>query len=267
MKSFAGFLGLVLGCFSIDAAPALLKKWERGVAVHAPDEKGMVVWLWFYEWNMFSAATPGQHTRGQWCNRVTVNKDGNRAIIDCRPNFQLEMKAVVDGAELSLHATNKSGHDWPELAGIIACFNPGPADIRNMQFANKKTFFHGPNGLVRLQKRNIHFNTAISKAVEAEAKAGKYIWSDKWPKGEPNATVGLLVRESTNNQWVTGIAWERFMSSQGHNPWQCMHLGIHLGPLPQGKSRTVSGRIYLFKGKKENLLERYLKDFHGSVQD
>lgn len=260
MKFFACFLAFTVVCFTSPAAPTVLEKWERGVAIHAPGEKGMTVWLWFYEWNMFSAAKAGQHTRGQWLNRVTVNNAGSRAVIDCRPNFRLEMKAVADGAELTLHVTNKSGHDWPELAGIIACFNPGPADLRNAQFANTKTFFHGPKGLAQLQKRQIHFNTALRKAVDAEAKAGKYPWSGKWPKAGPNATAGLLVREATNGQWVTGIAWERFLSAQGHNPWQCMHLGIHLGPLARGKSRTVRGRIYLFKGSRADLLKRYRKD-------
>ena len=256
MKTILWLLGVYWICFSSPAAPVVLEKWERGVAVHAPGEKGMTVWLWFYEWNMFSAATRGQHTRGQWLNRVSVNDAGSRAVIDCRPNFRLEMKAVADGAELTLQAINKSGHDWPELAGIIACFNPGPADRRNAQFANTNTFFHGPKGLAPLRKREIHFNAALRKAIDAEAKDGKYIWSGKWPKVEPNATAGLLVRESTDGQWVTGIAWDRFLSAQGHNPWQCMHLGLHLGPLARGKSRTVRGRIFLFKGNRADLLKR-----------
>ena len=70
-----------------------------------------------------------------------------------------------------------------------------------------------------------------------------------------------MIRESTDGKWVTGIAWERFVSVQGHNPWQCMHLSINVGPLPRGDERKVRGKIYLFQGSKEDLLSRYREDF------
>ena len=43
-----------------------------------------------------------------------------------------------------------------------------------------------------------------------------------------------------------------------------MHLSVNVGPLSQGESREIRGRIYLFKGTKEELLERYREDFPGN---
>jgi hypothetical protein len=40
-----------------------------------------------------------------------------------------------------------------------------------------------------------------------------------------------------------------------------MHLSVRVGPLKQGQSRTIRGRIYLIKGSKEDCLRRFEKDF------
>ena len=36
----------------------------------------------------------------------------------------------------------------------------------------------------------------------------------RWPTAEPNARAGLLIRESNDGRWVTGIAWEDYVSVQ-----------------------------------------------------
>ncbi len=88
-----------------------------------------------------------------------------------------------------------------------------------------------------------------------------YLWFYEWHKSDVDAIDGLIVRRSTNRKWVTAIAWERFLSAQGHNPWECMHLSVNVGPLKQGKTRTVRGEIYLFEGSQKDALERYKEDF------
>jgi hypothetical protein len=40
-----------------------------------------------------------------------------------------------------------------------------------------------------------------------------------------------------------------------------MHLSIRVGPLKQGQTKTIRGRIYLLKGSKEDCLRRFTKDF------
>ena len=214
---------------------------------------------------MFGTMRPEQHTRGNWTNRVSVTSDGRSAtVVSGNPGIQLELQAVRDGAQMRLNVTNRSQHDWPELAALIACFNPGPEMTRNRQFANTKTWFPGPDGLASLAmkySREIHFNSSLRLAVDGAADSdGKYVWSDKWPKSAVDAVDGLIIRVSTDGNWVTGIAWNRFLSCQGHNPWECMHLSARLGPLKRGESRQLRGHIYLFRGSKENVLELWQDD-------
>jgi hypothetical protein len=228
----------------------------------------MRVYLWFYEWHMFGAVEPGQHTGGTWENEITLSDDRSAArIVSANPGLELEMRAVEDGAELSLTVQNTTERAWPELASMIACFNPGPQATRNRQFANTKTWFHAADGLRPLTMqapREIHYNDRLRKAIDAQSDAdGTYAWSSKWPTSKVDAVDGLILRESTDGRWVTGIAWDRFLSAQGHNPWECMHLSARVGPLKPEEMRTVAGRIWLFEGTKEELLRRFLKRKQG----
>ena len=238
-----------------------LFEWERGLGIRSLDQPDMSVYLWFYEWNMFEAIEPGQHTGGSYKTNRRLSKDGGTGFLSADA-LTLEMVATTDGANLSLNVRNRTDYDFPPIAAIIPCFNPGPVAQRNPQFANTKTYFLSRGGLLRLNKREIHFNSELRDAVNREAKDGKYVWTGKWPLAEPDATGGLLVRESTDGKWVCGIAWEDFLSAQGHNPWQCMHLSIRVGPLKSGESRVIRGKIYLFPGNKDELHQRYKRDFH-----
>lgn len=258
------FLILLVAVGASNAAgdsPYELFAWERGIGLHPRDTPEMKVYLWFYEWNMFGAVEPQQHSRGDWENDVTILDGGTRATIDCGPHFVLNAQTDETGAELTLEATNASDRDWPELAGIIACFNPGPQPNPNPQFENENTFFRAPEGLLKLQKREIHWNDNLRPQIKAVQPDGVYVWDEKWPTAEPNATGGFLMRESNDGNWRTGIAWERFLSCQGHNPWKCMHLGIHLGPMAAGAKRSVLGKIYLVQENAQQLLDRYDRDF------
>ena len=255
-----------------------LSEWERGIAVTSPHQEDMTVFLWFYEWNMFDALQKGQHTHGTSENEINVSQDQRSGSVVSSPlGLSLEMQAGADSADMTLTVTNKSDHDWPQLASIIPCFNPGPEGNQNAQFLNTKTFFLGPASLSPQVAREIHYNQALRVAVDQEegtweadapgyrwAKEGdKYLWSHKWPRSEINAHAGLILRESNDGEWVMGIAWDRFLSTQRHNPWKCMHLSVNVGPLDQGESREIRGKIYLFKGTKEELLARYHQDFGG----
>ena len=238
-----------------------LFEWDRGIAVESREQPGMTMHLWFYEWHMFDAVDKGPHTHGEYEQFTRqVSEDQSEAVLTSDA-MQLKARAVDDGAELVLSITNRSDHDWPDVAGIIPCFNPGPKRDPNEQFANTNTWFVGPEGLVRQEKREIHFNAEQRASIDSRSDQGAFVFSYKWPTSEVNAAAGLLLRESTDDQWVTGIAWERFLSAQGHNPWQCMHLCIRVGPLKRGETRTIRGRVYLFPGTKEDCLRRYRRGF------
>jgi len=253
--------GLMAGAGCSSPRPNVkLLAWERGIAVASRDQPGMAMYLWFYEWNMFGAVARGQHTGGGYKQFARqVSEDQNEAVLTS-DTMELKARAAEDGAELLLTITNRSDHDWPDVAGIIPCFNPGPKDDPNEQFANANTWFVGPDGLVRQEKREIHFNADLRSSIDARSDQGRFVFSHKWPTSDVDATEGLLLRESTDGQWVTGIAWERFLSAQGHNPWQCMHLCIRVGPLKRSETRTVRGRVYLFPGTKEDCLRRMRAD-------
>jgi hypothetical protein len=239
-----------------------LSEWERGIAVESLDHPGTTMYLWFYEWNMFHAVRPHQHSPGGYQPFARImSKDGRSAELRSDA-MTLKSRAVRDGAELTLTLTNRSDHDWPEIAGIIPCFNPGPKMSPNPQFVNRNTYFVAREGLTRQEQREIHFNQVFRRQIDSQVNEdGEFVFSEKWPTSPVNATGGLMLRESADGQWVAGIAWERFISAQGHNPWECLHLCIRVGPLARGESRTIRGRIYLFMGTRDDLLRRYRRDF------
>lgn len=256
-------VGVVLGCVGCASRQPNIRlfDWQRGIGLESRARPGMTMYLWFYEWNMFDAVEVGQHTHGGYTQfERCFSKAGDEATLTSE-TMALSARAVRGGVSLSLTVTNRSEHDWPALAGIIPCFNPGPTETRNPQFANTNTYFCGKTCLERQHEREIHFNAALRDSIDQQSDRGTFVFSRKWPTSESDAMRGLLIRESTDGRWVTGIAWDDFLSAQGHNPWQCMHLCIRVGPLKKGQTRTIRGRIYLFEGDREDCLRRYCKDF------
>ena len=82
-----------------------------------------------------------------------------------------------------------------------------------------------------------------------------------WPISPDNAQTGLILRESDDGGWVSGIAWENYLSVSGHYPLRCMHLSARVGPLAPGGTRMIRGKIYLFSGTKEDGLSKFREDF------
>lgn len=246
-----------------------LREWEKGISVEPLTNKEMKVYLWFYEWNLFDARKKGPHTAGSYKWRRTWSKNGRTATIHA-PDMKLTAKAIVDGVDLTLTITNKTKHPWTDVAAIIPCFNPGPPPGQakrfplaklNPAFNNQQTWFVGEKGLQKLVGRAIHFNHTLRQQVDKLSTNGRFVFSFKWPTSKANAHAGLLIRESTDRKWVTAIAWDRYLTAQGHNPWQCMHLSIRVGPLKPGEQQTIRGKIYLFQGDREECWKRYKKDF------
>ena len=261
-----------------EAPPALrLVEWERGVAVEPRAHPDRTMFLWFYEWNMFEAMSPGEHTQGNWKLARRVGPDGGSAVVT-GSGLRLEMKVVPDGAELSVEVTNLSGHDWPELAAIIPCWNPGqqpgadptkraPLNVIFADDGRDKTFFVSGRGLETLDSRAIHFHQQFRPLLDRLSPQGKFVFSNKWPTSEVNAATGILIRESADQAWVTGIGWEDCLSVQGHNPWACMHASVRVGPLKRGEKKTVRGRVYLFPGSRNDCLKRWRQAFPAASRD
>ncbi len=258
------------------AAPELFE-WERGFGLRVPGQPAADMFLWIYEWNMFGAMEAGQHTKGTYQLERTLNAARTEAVAES-PALRFTLRTVADGAELRVRVTNRTAHAWPELAGIIPCWNPGqvpgsnpssPLPL-NRNFADARrtrTFFLARDGLTPLVSRSIRFNAALRPAVDraGAANGGWFPFTAKWPTSEVDSVAGLLVRESEDGEWVTGIGWADWLSVQGHNPWSCLHACVRLGALRPGESVEVRGRLYLFRGGKDDLLARFTRDFPARV--
>ena len=249
-----------------------LTEWERGIRLESCSDRNQFAFLYFYEWHLFDAVTKGEHTGGacDWEWRV----DENRATAHINAEWlKMHISATKNGAELSLEITNKTEHEWPAIAAIIPCFTPGPTRNplgRNPLFLDEghvHTYFQGKNGLELIKgefPREIHFNHECRPEVMSwnkEKEDGSFVFDEKWPTSDRDAYAGIMIRESDDGRYVMGIAWESFLSAQGHNPLKCMHLSVKVGPLARGEKKTIRGRIYLFEGSKEDCLKAYEKDF------
>ncbi|MHC4191482.1 MAG: hypothetical protein ACYTBX_10065 [Planctomycetota bacterium] len=253
-----------------------LTKWERGVKVESRRDKMGFAYFWFYEWHLFDAVSKGEHTHGTHSWKWTVDANGTLAQMNSQW-LKMRIKATENGADIALDITNTTNYDWPDIAAMIPCFNPGDHGNReeqNLIFLDEKhehTYFVGNNRLELIKgqyPREIHFNHKFRTTImnwKKERDDGNFVFSDKWPTSDRDAYSGLIIRESDDKQWVMGIAWESFISAQGHNPWKCMHLSVRVGPLKQGEKKTIRGRIYLFKGSKEDCLRYFKKDFSNET--
>jgi hypothetical protein len=237
-----------------------LARWKRGVTIRPLFQSGREMTLWFYEWNLFDAFEPGELTQGYWKFDVRIRDEGRSALISSEDRgVNLAITTSARGADLVLTVTNKTDHTWGENAAIVPCLSPGPAHgapkilrrPRTTAFLNTRTWYLSAAGLERMQGREVHF------ARDARLPANReYAFSDRWPPSDTPAERGLLVRESNDSTWIAGIEWEDFVTVQAHNPWDCMHVGIRVGPLAPGETKTIRGRIMLSPGAKKDALIR-----------
>lgn len=273
--SFVFLIG-INGCkFS---APELMKlsSWDRGITIKSPTNDSCFAHLWFYEWHLFDAVLEGEHTHGSHNWNWTVSPEGTKAEMKSEW-MKFTVNATEDGADMIFEITNASSHDWPEIAAIIPCFNPGQEGTvkANPLFLDKEhddTYFLGKSGFELIKgkaPRELHFNQKMLPAImdwEKESEDGDFVFASsefnyKWPISERNAYDGIMIRESDDKELVMGIAWDSYISVQGHNPWHCMHLSVRVGPLKQGETKTIRGKLYLFEGTKEDCLYKYRRDF------
>ena len=276
MPRLSGFLYLssVIGLAAAVGPRITLHSWSLptgspeavrgagGIALKL-QEPQIGMYLWLYEWNMFDAVLPGQHTHGTLVDRRQISRDGRSAVVESG-GLSVSLRVSASGADVTLRVVNNSDHDWPEIAGVIPCFNPGPAASRTERLADEeriRTYFLTSSGLALLTDRSIHFNAKLRPRIERAAQGGEFVFSSKWPTSEIDATGGILIRESSDGEWVTGIAWDDFVSVQGHNPWKCMHACVRVGPLKRGAMKIVHGKVYLMRGSREDCLERYRREF------
>lgn len=71
----------------------------------------------------------------------------------------------------------------------------------------------------------------------------------------------LIVRESQDRRWSSGMYWERTAYVSNRHPADCVHALVDFGPLDAGQSRTVLGKSFLIEGTKDELLAVWRRDF------
>ncbi|MBK9170375.1 MAG: hypothetical protein IPM24_23335 [Bryobacterales bacterium] len=264
-------LMLCAGALAAAGQGPRLFEWERGVALQQHGRDDLTMYLWFYEWNLFDARSRGHQSPGTYRTERLVNPGGTSAVIRTA-GLELTVDTVADGARLTLKVTNVSGHEWRETAAIIPCWNPGrvpgtnpssplPLNADFADPARDRSYFRSAAGITLLDSRAIHFNHWLRPALDRMGPDGVFAFSYKWPTSDVDATAGVLIRESADRTWVTGIGWEDFTSVQGHNPWSCLHASIRVGPLKPGESKTIRGRLFLFPGSRDECLTRFEKEF------
>lgn len=235
--------------------------WPRGLILVPRADPSRALHLWFHEWNLFGAFEPGVRTQGRWDYRARVH-DGGRRMTLSGEGIRLEAETDSNGARLTLHVANHTDHDWDTWAAIIPCLHPGspqaPGKIfrrpRSLSFVNERTVRAAADGtLVPLTGRVLavdeRFHEDVRSAARSAAARGEtWAWTTEWPIADTPSSEGFMARPSNDDAWVAGIAWEDVFGAQAHNPWQCLHLAVRVGPLPRGAARVVHGRIYLFAG-------------------
>lgn len=235
--------------------------WPRGLILVPRADPTRSMHLWFHEWNLFGAFEPGVRTQGRWDYRAQV-RDGGRRMTLSGEAIRLEAETDSHGARLTLHVTNHTNSDWDTWASIIPCLHPGSPQApgkffrrpRSLSFVNERTVYAAADGaLVPLVGRRMavdgRFHEDVRSAARSAAARGEtWAWTTEWPIADTPSSGGFMARPSNDDAWVAGIAWEDAFGAQAHNPWQCLHLAVRVGPLPRGASRVLRGRIDLFAG-------------------
>jgi len=241
------------------------------VSIQPSEAKDRIFYFWFYENTFFDALEKGYAKfHGDKPSRVSVKNEGSQAefVATDDRKIRLDCQVVEDGVDLLLTATNTTDYTWSEASALCPCFFPGSPDPKHPDppideiFRDDEkthTYFLGDKGLKMVETNtNLHFNHRLRDHIDRHIQAGE---ADKNWGVHHDAVAGLMVRESSDGEWVAGIGWEDFLAAQGHNPLHCMHLSVRLGALEPGETKTVRGKIYLFKGDKEDCLKRFNNDF------
>lgn len=244
--------------------------WGEGLAASA--DGGPAVFLRFYEWNVFGFATDTRYNRAdkEQVHRAAAPPYGTSGEITY-PAHGVELFARVEdrSVALRLRVENRTERDWGPAAGLIPCLNPGrrpddePVTPELADSDREHTYYPGDGGLTTLEDGRIHWHADRYDHVERHRPSGGFSTENSpWNEEAPGRVAeALLLRESDDGEWVTGIGWEAGLCVDAHNPWQCLHLGVPVGPLAAGERTEIRGRLYLERGDPEKLLERYREEF------
>ena len=73
--------------------------------------------------------------------------------------------------------------------------------------------------------------------------------------------IGLITRTDKAGKWICGIYWEGTSHVTNHHPADCLHSIVNIGNIPPFSKKAIRGKIYWFKGTKNNLSNQFYRDF------
>jgi len=206
-----------------------------------------------------------------------------------KQDWSFHMIPVRDGVEILLIIKTYS-RGLPEFYGIQSCFRLGGLtnSESRKEVANIPEFSEfdlwasdstKPSLTYVLRKGKWESIPGISKTLGARTPLGEtsdYLRT----KGELESEVGpynakmlepidngLIIRTNISNTWVCGIVWEQTSHVSDHHPADCLHSIVNIGNIPPYSKKTIRGKIYWFKGTKNDLLNHYRADFIGNEID
>jgi len=72
---------------------------------------------------------------------------------------------------------------------------------------------------------------------------------------------GLITRTNQERTWISGLFWELTSHLTNHHPADCLHAIVNIGGIPPHAKRAFRGKVYWFKGTKNDLEKGYKYDF------
>ena len=223
-------------------------------------------------------------TSGVFIYEKKIDKDDSWA----KQDWKYYLKPVTDGVEIMLVVTTYN-EGFPEYYGIQQCFRMSGArnekewrkEIANTPaFSEYDLWESQPKNEDKLSLTYVLRNNewqaipATEKTLGARTPAGIEI-DNLRTNGHLMAEVGpykakmlepvdsgIITRNDKTKSWVCGIYWQNTSHVTNHHPADCLHSIIDIGNIPPHSKKAFYGKIYWFKGSKDDLFQHLRNDFN-----
>jgi hypothetical protein len=201
-------------------------------------------------------------------------------------NWKFYMAPVEDGIDM-LWVIETGERGLPQYYGVQQCFRMSGKSNADWRRTIAETPAFSEYDLWESQKdtkektslswvlRNDTWQAlpAIIECVGARTPSGLRIDKERFADNLPGIVgpyeallldpvdCGLITRADLDGKWVCGIYWEGTSHVTNHHPADCLHAIVNIGNVPAHSKRVIRGKIYWFKGSKDDLLEKWRRDF------
>lgn len=162
---------------------------------------------------------------------------------------------VVSDEEIAyrLTFTNTGKEKWKEGSSSLICLISGGVPEFHDYEGHRTFVYECKKGFVDID------------AIQGGVWADHRMWGGRVPAlaGDRTAVERFMVKVSKEGGFVLGIATDEAtgVSCNHQKQMSCIHSNPLWGSLSPGESKTVNGKIYLFSGTCEDVLEKYERDF------